>query len=203
MVSANTLQVLLVGHWTPRKGILDALAALERAPAGVTLDLVGEQDRDLACAARVRTALARPAFSGRVRVHGRVSDEQLHSLFDAADALILPSTYEGYGMVLAEALVAGLPIVATRVGAVPEVVRDGMEAELVDPGDIGGLARAIARLADDPAERARRAALARERAADLPSWCQSVDAFASVLHELVKRPDCTRSAASASPSGHG
>lgn len=179
------LRLLLVGHWTPRKGILDALAALARTSPGVTLDLVGEQDRAPAYAARVWAALAEPALAGRVRVHGRVQAEALAALYDAADALLLPSTHEGYGMVLAEALAAGLPIVATRVGAVPEVVRDGAEAVLVAPGDVTALAAAIEQLARDPDERRRRAALARQRAAALPRWQESIERFDALLGRLV------------------
>jgi 2-deoxystreptamine N-acetyl-D-glucosaminyltransferase/2-deoxystreptamine glucosyltransferase len=90
-------------------------------------------------------------------------------------------------MVLAEALAAGLPIVATRVGAVPEVVRDGCEAALVPPGDVGALARAIERLAAGPDERHRRAVLARERAASLPRWTESISAFDGLLRRMVIR----------------
>jgi glycosyltransferase involved in cell wall biosynthesis len=147
----------------------------------VTLDLVGEQDRDPAYAARIWRALQDPELNGQVRVHGRVTADALVRLFAKADALLLASTHEGYGMVLAEALAAGLPIVATRVGAVPEVVGDGLEAELVPPGDVWALARAITRLAADPAERLRRARLARERATSLPRWAESVAAFDGLL----------------------
>ena len=73
---------------------------------------------------------------------------------------------------------------ASRVGAVPEVVRDGLEAELVSPGDVGAMARAITRLAD-PEERQRRAAHARERAASLPRWSASVAAFDALLTRLT------------------
>jgi len=177
-----------VGHWTPRKGILEALAALGRVSAGVTLDLVGEQGRDHAYAARVRAALRDPALKGRVRAHGRVSDAALAALYQDADALLLPSSHEGYGMVLAEALAAGLPIVATRVGAVPEVVRDGLEAELVAPGDVAALAQAIQRLVDSPADRAARSRLALEHAASLPSWDASIARFAGLLDDLVGAP---------------
>ena len=90
-------------------------------------------------------------------------------------------------MVLAEALAAGLPIVATRVGAVPEVVRDGCEAELVPPGDVTALARAIDRLASDPEERRRRALHARERAQELPRWSDCVAAFEGHLNVLLAR----------------
>jgi glycosyltransferase involved in cell wall biosynthesis len=181
------LRLLIVGHWTPRKGILIALATLARLGPGVTLDLVGDQDRDPAYAARVGSALQDPALAGRVRVHGRVPDNVLANLYATADALLLPSTHEGYGMVLAEALAAGLPIVATRVGAVPEVVRHGFEAELVLPGDVEALARAIERLAADPGERKRRSRFARERAHTLPRWSDSVVAFEGHLRTLLAR----------------
>lgn len=177
----GTLRLLLVGHWTPRKGILEALDAVGRVRSAITLDLVGEQDRDPAYMTHVLSALNEPALAGRVRVHGRVPSDTLARLYAEADALLLPSTHEGYGMVLAEALAAGLPIVATRVGAIPEVVRDGQEAELVPPGDSWALARAIARLAVDPDERRRRSALAREHAASLPRWSDSIVAFDDLL----------------------
>jgi glycosyltransferase involved in cell wall biosynthesis len=183
------LRVLLVAHWTPRKGILDALRAINRAPDGVSLDLVGQTDRDPAYAAQVRRALRSSSLAGRVCVHGQVTSSRLAELYHAADALLLCSNHEGYGMVLAEGLAAGLPVVATRVGAVPEVVRDGLEAELVEPGDIAGLARALARLVNDPDERQRRAGLARDRATHLPTWDQSVVAFDNLVRRLT-RPGC-------------
>jgi glycosyltransferase involved in cell wall biosynthesis len=175
------LHVLMVGHWTPRKGIVEALRAMMLAPADVTLDLVGETDRDLAYASRVRTLLRESSLAGRVRVHGRVSSDDLARLYAGADVLLLTSSHEGYGMVLAEALSAGLPIVATRVGAVPEVVRDDQEAILVEPGDVRAVSRALEALARDPRERTRRAGLARERAASLPTWDASVAAFERAL----------------------
>ncbi len=120
-----------------------------------------------------------------MRVHGRVSSNRLAELYAAADGLVLASTHEGYGMVLAEGLAAGLPIVATRVGAVSEVVRDGLEAELVPPGNPRALARALDRLAD-PAERRRRRAHALERAPALPRWEDTCTAFEHVLTGMVE-----------------
>ena len=182
---SDGLGMLMVAHWPPRKGILEALGALALAPRQVSLDLVGDPDRDPSHARRVRAELRRPELAGRVRVHGRVSSERLATLYGQADGLLLASSYEGYGTVLAEGIVAGLPIVATRVGAVPEVVRDGREAELVGVGDGAGLARALERLARDPAERRRRASWARERAASLPTWEECCAAFAGVLERAA------------------
>jgi glycosyltransferase involved in cell wall biosynthesis len=158
---------------------------VRHAPSGVTLDLVGETDRDPAYAAQVSAALATTELAGRVCVHGQISSERLAALYASTDALLLCSSYEGYGMVLAEGLAAGLPIVATRVGAVPEVVQDGAEAELVAAGDVAGLARALERLAHDPAERARRSQRALRRAAALPTWHTCVDAFDEILRRAA------------------
>lgn len=181
------LRVLTVAHWTPRKGIVEGLKAVALSPPDVRLDLAGDPDRDPEYARRVRTELRRPELAGRVRVHGRVSAERLAELYRDADAYLSPSSHEGYGMVLAEALVAGLPIVATAVGAVPELVRDGREAELVPRGDVVGLARALRRLAHDPAERRRRSDWARERAASLPGWDESGATFADIVAGAVER----------------
>ena len=183
--NGRCLRVLQVAHLTPRKRVLDALRALALAPVEVELDLVGDPDRDPKYARRVQAELTRPELAGRVRAHGRVPSERLACLYRQADAALLASSHEGYGIVLAEALVAALPVVATRVGAVAEVVREGQEAELVEPGDVLGLARALERLARDPAERRRRARQAIERAATLPTWEESGAAFAATLERAL------------------
>ena len=73
----------------------------------VELDLVGDPDRYPAYARRVRAELRRPALVGRVRVHGRVSSDRLAALYAAAGAMVLASSHEGYGTVLAEAVAWG------------------------------------------------------------------------------------------------
>ena len=190
---AGRLRVLMVAHWTPRKGILTALRALAQSPPGVTLDLVGDRTRDPAYARRVVAALRHPSLAGRVHVHGVVSSDRLAELFDEADAYLLTSTHEGYGMALAEALRAGLPIVATRVGAVPDLLGDGAGAELVPAGDVGAVARALRRLADDPGTRSRRATLARARGRALPTWRESAVRFDRIVRDAIGAHAATRS----------
>jgi glycosyltransferase involved in cell wall biosynthesis len=80
----------------------------------------------------------------------------------AADAFCLSSRFEGLPIALLEAMAAGLPVVATRVGGVPAVVTDGREGRLVDVGDPGALATAVAEMRE-PAVRRRCAAAAAER----------------------------------------
>jgi glycosyltransferase involved in cell wall biosynthesis len=81
--------------------------------------------------------------------------EDVAAFYDAMDVLVLPSANEGTPVSVIEAMAAGLPIVATRVGGVPDVVRDGVDGFLVPPGDVEALAERLAELAHDPELRRR------------------------------------------------
>jgi glycosyltransferase involved in cell wall biosynthesis len=97
---------------------------------------------------------------------------------------VLPSFHEGYGMVFAEAMAHGMPIVAARAGAVPDTVPDSAGL-LVPPGDAAALAAALRRIIGDHGLRRRLAAGAREAGAALPDWPQSVAAWAAALDRLA------------------
>jgi glycosyltransferase involved in cell wall biosynthesis len=89
--------------------------------------------------------------------------EEVASWYEAFDAFVLPSANEGTPVVAIEALAAGRPVVATAVGGVPDVVREGVDGFLVEPGDLVGLAERLERLAADPELRARMGAAGRAR----------------------------------------
>jgi glycosyltransferase involved in cell wall biosynthesis len=89
--------------------------------------------------------------------------EDVGALYDAFDALVLPSGNEGTPVSVIEALAAGRPVVATRVGGIPDVVRDGEDGFLVEPGATDELAERLARLAEDPELRERLGGAGRER----------------------------------------
>jgi glycosyltransferase involved in cell wall biosynthesis len=93
--------------------------------------------------------------------------------------------YEGFGIVLAEAMQAGLPIVATRIGPVSEIVREGENALLVPPADLAALAGAIRRLADDPMLRDKFGRRSRELACSLPTWKQTCDSVCQNIAVLI------------------
>jgi glycosyltransferase involved in cell wall biosynthesis len=104
-------------------------------------------------------------------------------MYGQADAFVLPSYFEGYGMVLAEALAHGLPVISTTAGAIPDTVpREA--GVLVPPGDAAALRAALAALLDEPALRTRLAAGARAARAVLPTWPQAVARFAAALDFL-------------------
>jgi glycosyltransferase involved in cell wall biosynthesis len=118
-------------------------------------------------------------------VSGCVDDVSLGASYAAADLFVLPSRYEGYGIVFAEALARGLPIIACEVGPVPELV--GREAAvLVRPDDREALSAALDLLLGDPTLRMRMSAAARRRTSSLPRWEDTVTGFEQVLGAAAK-----------------
>lgn len=179
-------RLLCVATLTPRKGhalLVEALAGLQ--DRAWTLDCVGSTSRDAACADAVRRAVVAQGLASRVRLHGEVDERQLQAAYRAADALVLASFHEGYGMVLAEALAHGLPVLATQAGAVGGTVPPGAGL-LVPPGDVPALRAALAAWLDDAALRARLQQGARAAAPRLPGWPQAVARFDRLLQELAQ-----------------
>ncbi|HET7271107.1 MAG TPA: glycosyltransferase family 4 protein, partial [Rubrobacter sp.] len=178
------VRALCVAQWIPRKGILELVEAwrLHERP-GAVLELVGETNAGPGYAAHVRAAIdAAPQDS--IVVSGSVDDEALGAAFASADLFVLPSRYEGYGIVYAEALAHGLPIVACDVGPVPDLV--GREAAiLVESDDKEALAAALDLLLGDPKLRARMSAAASRRASSLPLWKSTVAGFEEVLRAAI------------------
>ncbi len=97
-------------------------------------------------------------FGNRIHFAGTVSQDELLSLYAAADLYVWPAINEAYGMAFLEAQAAGVPVVAGRTGGVPAVVADGETGLLTPVGDAAAFAAAVGRLLDDPQERARLAA---------------------------------------------
>ena len=118
-------------------------------------------------------------------VHG-VSDAELVELMGSAEVACVPSLYEGFSLPTAELMACATPLVASRAGAIPEVVGpDGYCSDLVTPGDVGELEAALAALLDDPERRARYGAAGRKRVDELFSWRAVAAKVAEVYEETI------------------
>jgi len=127
--------------------------------------------------------IARHSLGKRIAVPGAVSPQRLAALYAEADAFVLASHFEGYGMAYAEAVAHGLPVIGTSAGAIPETVpRDA--GLLVDPGDIPALAQAMRRVIGDADLRRDLANAARAAAPGLPAWRHSAEIFARAVEAL-------------------
>ena len=171
--------LLAVGDLRPKKNLMrlvQAFRVLRREGLEHRLVLAGVDAG--AEAQRVREAVG----GEPVRVTGYLSDARLDALMRGADALIHPSLYEGFGLVLVEAMARGIPVVAARATALPET--GGAAAAYFDPLDVGDMVAAIRGVVGD---RARHAELSRRglvRAQRL-SWADSAALTAAVYEEML------------------
>ena len=176
---AETL--LCVASLTPRKGqdlLIAALASLRHLPWRCRLS--GSDARAPAFAAAVRDQIAQLDLDGRVEVTGERDAAELEADYRWASVCVLPSHYEGYGMVVTEALARGLPVIATTGGALTDTVPENTGLR-VPPGDADALARALARWLSDENLRRRCTEAAIERRDHLPSWTGSARRLAGAL----------------------
>ncbi len=183
------VRALCVGQWIPRKGILDLIHAWTKGErSGATLDLIGESDADSEYAAAIREAIA-AAPDASISVRGPVDDAALAQAYAEADLFVLPSRYEGYGIVFAEALAHGLPLIACDAGPVPELV--GEEATRIVPaGDVDAISESLDLLLGDPALRSRMSESARSQSEKLLRWDDTAARFLDALRQVAGRsPD--------------
>ncbi|HKU97216.1 MAG TPA: glycosyltransferase family 4 protein, partial [Vineibacter sp.] len=178
---AGVPRLLSVGTLVPRKGhdlLIAALATLRDLPW--RLVIVGDAGRDPSTTAALHQQIADAGLDDRIALVGAVSPGDLQQHYLAADLFVLASRYEGYGMVYAEAIAHGLPVVGTTAGAIAEAVPEGA-AVLVPPEDVAALAAALRRLLSDSTARDRLAQAARQTASSLPRWQDSASLFATTL----------------------
>lgn len=170
--------VLFVGGLEPRKGLEYLLEAMEFVIEDVP-------DARLAAVAKAGfrgtdnwswfSALAdRLGIGERMDFMEYVTQKKLLSLYASCDLVALPSKTEGWGLSLMEAMACRRPVVASRVGGIPELVRDGIDGILVEPGDVRGLADAILRLLRDRELRARMGRAGQKRVKGF-SWERTAD----------------------------
>lgn len=156
------LRLLTVGRLHPIKGyemLLRACSQLSNEGVGWELDMVGDGPR----MTRLRELSRSLGIEDRVTFSGAVGQDRIGEHFDRADVMVVSSFMEGVPVVLMEAMSKRLAVIATKVGGVPELVRDGIDGLLVSPGSVESLAEAIRSLASDPQACELRFSTGRER----------------------------------------
>jgi glycosyltransferase involved in cell wall biosynthesis len=177
--------LLCVANLVPRKGhavLVEALARIRDLDWGLTC--IGSLDRDPATARSIRSQISATGLGRHITLNGELPPHRVARAYQEADAFVLPSFHEGYGMVYAEAMVHGLPVIATTAGAIPETV-PRQAGLLVPPGHPQALARALRRVIAEPAFAARLAAGSRAAGATLPGWSQATAGWETAFDRLT------------------
>lgn len=169
--SGNPPLLLTLATLTPRKGhdvLINALAEIRHLPWSARF--VGGADFDPAWASALRKLVATLDLQERIEFVGAIAEPEIE--YNQADLFVLPSHYEGYGMVFAEAIAFGLPVIGTKVGAAADIIPTAAGI-LVPAGDSQALAAALTQVLGDEQRRRDLQYGARNAAASLPSWRQS------------------------------
>ncbi len=146
------VRLLFVGSLIARKGLHDLLDALSDPGLGnVHLIVVGDGPN----AAELRQQCERLGLADRTEWKGLLAPDEVARLMRDVDLLCLPSYMEGRPNVVNEAMASGLPVISTRIGGIPDMVREGETAFLVEPGDVAALRDCLCELAPNPVLRAK------------------------------------------------
>ena len=203
---SGKVRLLTVGRISPEKGthvLLEAFAKVAANRPEVELHVIGKEglppremlmelDPDpqvLALAPLYRAgylerlqALLPPEIRPRVHFHEWVRHDELAARYAAADAFVFPSIWnEPFGIPVAEAMAAGLPVVATAVGGIPEIVVDGETGILVRPGDSDSLAEALEAIVSGERLRADLGQAGRRRAVERFSWSRAAESYREIF----------------------
>lgn len=173
--SGGPFLVLTVRRLVPRNGVDVLIEAWRRAALPGAELIIAGSGPELPALRRLAAGLDSVTFAGYV------PDDELPGRYRSADVVVVPSVSgEGFGLVAAEALASGTPVIATTGGATGEVVRDETDGLVVEAGNRDALAAALTRLAADPALLARMTAAARERGPEL-GWDAAIRRLGGVL----------------------
>lgn len=179
-------RLLYVGRLEYEKGVQDlisALARVRRTHPGTTLTIAGDGTQ----AEWLRTVARDQRVLRAVEFTGALDHEELVAQLHSADALVIPSRYEPFGIVALEGAATGIPIIATTAGGLADFIRPGETGVSVDPADVAGLTAAIRGVLDDPAAAHRWAHAARTEVEEL-TWDAVAAETAQVYLAAKRRP---------------
>ncbi len=176
------LRLISVCRLVERKGLQHVLAALVGLPGlPAELTVVGSGDYRRELEGRSQTY----GLSDKVHFIGHVPNEELPAVYTEHDAFIMPSLTESHAMVLTEAMSCGLPVIGSTAGAIPEVIRVGIDGLLVEPGDVQQIETAIVQLAEDNELREKMGRAARRRVQEKFTWSKIADQYEKLYDKVA------------------
>jgi glycosyltransferase involved in cell wall biosynthesis len=181
----GAVELLSVASLTPRKGHTILVSALSRLKhLEWHLVCAGSLERHPETTAAVREVIRRERLGARIELVGEVEGPRLNAVYGRADAFVLATLLEGYGMAVAEALAHGLPVIASRTGGITDLIAAGAGI-LVPAGSVDALTAALADVISDSGRRQVLARGARQVRRRLRSWDEASAAIANVIKRVT------------------
>jgi glycosyltransferase involved in cell wall biosynthesis len=179
------LQVLFLGNVIYRKGLHTLLEAVSIQPSAFRVDVVGSFTAEPTYANNMQAFVKASGLSSLVTFHSSLDKEPLVEKLKQAHVLVIPSSYEGYGIVYLEGMCFGLPAIATTAGAASEIISDRVDGFLIEPGAAGLLFSRLKILDEDRELLIQMSLAARERYLRQPRWEATAGRIREFLQSLL------------------
>lgn len=180
------IKLLFVANCLPHKGLHLLIPTLHLVKnKSFVLDIVGDYSLNITYVKKIKQAIKKYRLEEHVFWHGKVSREEIGQYYSRADIFVLPSLKEAFGLVLLEAMAFGLPVVASRVGGIPEIVEHQKTGLLVPPKDIVALSQAITILIKDENLRRQYGQKGKQKLASFLTWEKVGENFYRLVKVLL------------------
>lgn len=175
--------LVTVSRLLKRKGIHHVLEALkELNDDQITLDIYGMGNYE----SELKTQVINLNLGKQVFFREYVENQKLYKTLNKHDAFILPSLTESFGLVLLEAMACGLPVIASSVGGIPEIVEDGINGVLVEPGNVSQIKEAIMKLKENPKLREKMQKANLKRVKTHFTWESVAKKYLKIYNQVIK-----------------
>ncbi|MBE0683912.1 MAG: glycosyltransferase family 4 protein [Anaerolineales bacterium] len=179
------LHILFLGNVMGRKGLHTLLEVVKGLKSKVIVDVVGSLTSEPEYAKQMQEYIAQNDLSSFVFLHGSLNNEPLIEKFKQAHLLVVPSSYEGFGIVYLEGMGFGLPAIGTTAGAAGEVIRDGVDGFLIQLGDSHSLATKLQMINERRDVLLQMSLAARSRYLAQPKWNQTANQIREFLRSFA------------------
>jgi glycosyltransferase involved in cell wall biosynthesis len=179
------LRILFLGNVIHRKGLHTLLEAIGIRPSAFRVEVIGSLDSEPAYARTLEQFVRRNDLSSSVVFHGPLDDPALAGRLKQAHLLVVPSSYEGFGIAYLEGMCFGLPAIGTTAGAAGEIIDDGQTGYLIEPNDAATLSTRLITLAEDRALLTHLSLNARRRYLRQPPWADTAREARDFLYAVA------------------
>lgn len=181
----NQLRILFLGNVIYRKGLHTLLRAISDQRLAVSVDVVGGLKAEPMYADEMQKFVTEHGLSSTVRFHGALDNQPLIEMYKQAHVIVVPSSYEGFGIVYLEGMGFGLPAIGTTAGAASEVIKHGEDGYLIEPDDASALAKHLHKLATDRELLLKLSLNAVWRYQQQPKWNETANSIRDFLYQMI------------------